>query len=67
MKSTIKNKRGNLNVAMGMRYPSVVKAAKISGMTPTMFARIVVADAADGVTSGRLRIKSPQLLTTDVP
>lgn len=50
---------------MGMRYPSVVKAAKISGMTPTMFARIVVADAADGVTSGRLRIKSPQLLTTD--
>ena len=60
-----KNKRGSLNVAMAGQYAVVVKAAKMSGMKPTTFARIVIADAAEGVTSGRLHINAtPQISAT---
>lgn len=61
-----KNKRGNLNVAMAGQYALVVKAAKLAGMKPTTFARIAIADAAEGVASGRLRINAtPQISATN--
>lgn len=52
---------------MAGQYALVVKAAKLAGMKPTTFARIVIADAAEGVTSGRLRINAtPQVTSTPV-
>ena len=55
--------RGNINVAMMDKYEIVAKASKMSGMTPTAFARIALENVAMNVLSGNLTITAPQIVT----
>ena len=56
-----KANRGNINVSMQEKYETVAKAAKQSGMTPTAFARVALANVADEVLCGRLVVTQPQI------
>lgn len=53
---TQKPAEGAVTAKLGPHIESVRKAAKVSGLTPSSFMRIVLIDAAKKVNSGEIKI-----------